>query len=396
MCQKVMRYFKSQLFCLVLILIAVCFPLHTKAADVVGDQVSTVQARVVDVKGETSESLPGFDSTITSPRQSLTATILEGDKSGETVTFDNNYVQLKKGDLFFLTITTPSNLEARAPYYAVEDPDRLPVLLFFAGLFVVLVLLVGGKQGLRGLITLGGSFALILYVLIPGILHGYSPIFLAIGVSSLIIILGSYITHGLNKTTSSAVIGMIVTVLVTGLLAYIAVHAGRFTGYGTEEAVYVNMNAQGHIDMLGLLLGGIMIGLLGVLYDVSISQAVSVEELHQIAPHIAKATIFKRAMRIGREHIGALVNTLAIAYVGASLPLLLLFSTPPVQIAMTVNREIFAAEIVRILIGSIGLVLAVPITTFLAVLFLVKVKKEKDGSVIQQEQKNLEEYSHHH
>jgi uncharacterized membrane protein len=148
--------------------------------------------------------------------------------------------------------------------------------------------------------------------------------------------------------------------------------------------------------MLGLLFGGIMIGLLGVLYDVAISQAISVEELHHIAPHIPKATIFKRAMRIGREHIGALVNTLALAYVGASLPLLLLFSMPPVNMALTANREIFSAEIIRILIGSIGLVLAVPITTFLAVLFLVKAKNDTDGSILKQEQKNLETYVHHH
>ena len=119
-----------------------------------------------------------------------------------------------------------------------------------------------------------------------------------------------------------------------------------------------------------------MIGLLGILYDVAIGQAISVEELHHLAPHIGRGIIFKRAMRMGREHIGALINTLAIAYVGVSLPLLLLFSTPPVAVAMTINKEIFATEIIRILIGSIGLILAVPITTLLSVYILMpKVKK---------------------
>jgi uncharacterized membrane protein len=368
------------------------YPVHAQDGEVMQDQMTTVKAEVTEVQTKKSEPLPGLD--VPSPDQAIKAKILQGDKKGEIVSFDNDYVQLKKGDVFFLSYTVRA--DGGTPYYSVQEPDRLPTLYFFAALFILLVLLVGGKQGLRGLISLGGSFALILYVLLPGILHGYSPILLAVGVSSLIIVLGSYITHGFNKTTSSAVIGMIITVIVTGILAYIAVHSARFTGYGTEEAFYVSLNARGHIDLLGLLLGGIMIGLLGVLYDVAISQAISVEELHHIAPHIPKSTIFKRAMRIGREHIGALVNTLAIAYAGASLPLLLLFSTPPVQIELTINREIFATEIIRILIGSIGLILAVPITTFLATLFLVKVKKNVDGAKIKEEQKTLEEYSHHH
>ncbi len=131
--------------------------------------------------------------------------------------------------------------------------------------------------------------------------------------------------------------------------------------------------------MVGLLLGGIMIGLLGVLYDVAIGQAISVEELHRACPNLPKKHIYKRAIRIGREHIGALVNTLAIAYVGASLPLLLLMYTsagaaanPLADMAMSVNREVFAAEIMRTLVGSIGLVLAVPITTLIAVFVLVQ------------------------
>ncbi|MCE9585604.1 YibE/F family protein [Candidatus Nomurabacteria bacterium] len=355
------------------------------------DKITVVRARVDSVVTKVPEDVKGLD--VASPDQTVTATILEGDQAGQQTTFDNDYVQLKSGDTFFLNITVRA--EDQSVYYNVEDPDRLPILGIFALIFVLLVILIGGKQGVRGLVTLLGSFVLILYVLVPGILHGYSPILIAIGVSSLIIIIGSYVTHGFNKTTSCAVAGMIATVIVTGILAYIAVHAGRFTGYGTEEATYLSMNARGHIDMLGLLLGGIMIGLLGVLYDVAISQAITVEELHHIAPHIGKGVIFKRSMRVGREHIGALVNTLAIAYVGASLPLLLLFATPPVDVMLTVNREIFAAEIIRILIGSIGLVLAVPIVTALAVMVLVKVKKV-DDSTKREEYKALEHYSHHH
>jgi uncharacterized membrane protein len=197
----------------------------------------------------------------------------------------------------------------------------------------------------------------------------------SIGVSSLIIIVGSYITHGLSRTTSAAVIGMITTIIFTGLLAYAAVTFTRLSGYNSEEAVYLHFNTHGIVDFQGLLLGGIMIGLLGVLYDIAIGQAIAVEELyHAGGAQLSRKMVYKRAIRIGREHIGALVNTLAIAYVGLSLPLLLLYYTSTADYHITLNQEIFATEIIRTMIGSIGLILAVPITTMIAVFMIIKHK----------------------
>jgi len=219
---------------------------------------------------------------------------------------------------------------------------------------------------------------------------------MSVAVSSLIIILGSYITHGFNKTTSSAVFGMIVTILITGLLAYWSVHSAQLTGFESDEAVYLNFSTRGNIDIVGILLSGIMIGLLGVLYDVAIGQAISVEELHKIAPHVPRRKIYLRALRMGREHIGALVNTLAIAYVGASLPLLLLFSMSETASFTVLNREIFATEIVRTLIGSIGLVLAVPITTLISVWFLIRKPENVDKELVEIEKKALEHVGHSH
>ena len=172
----------------------------------------------------------------------------------------------------------------------------------------------------------------------------------------------------------------------------------RLTGFANEESVYLNINTGGNINFQGLLLGGILIGLLGVLYDASIGQAVSVDELHRVAPHLPRSTIYKRAIRIGREHIGALVNTLAIAYVGASLPLLLLYSTSTDGFAVTLNREIFSTEIIRTMIGSIGLVLAVPITTLIATYLLIKHKSKVSPSkeILEQEKHALEHVGHSH
>lgn len=364
------------------------------SGELVQDKVTTVKARVVDIVSQEIRNVPGTD--ITSNYQTISVEILKGEEKGKVITVTNDYLSLKENEVFYLRITVRG--DDGTVVYSVSEPYRLPAVLFFVGLFIVLVFVFGGFQGIRGLASLAGSLILILYVLLPGILSGYSPILVSLGVASLIIVLGSYITHGFNMTTTSAVVGMIITIVVTGFLAYIAVHWARLSGFSDEEAVYLNLDTRGSIDFVGLLLGGMLIGLLGVLYDVAIGQAISVEELHQIAPHIPRATIYKRAIRIGREHIGALVNTLAIAYVGVSLPLLLLYAKSGTDGAgLMINREIFATEIIRTMIGSIGLVIAVPITTLIAIIILMKKADEPvSGDKLVREQHALEHFEHHH
>ena len=313
------------------------------------------------------------DGGINGVNQVIQAKIDSGSDTGKIVTFNNDYVSLKVGDNFFLNHIAGSSDKTETD--SVNNPNRLPSLLFFLILFITVLFLFGGTQGIRGFVSLVGSFVLIVCILIPAILHGYSPIFISLGVASVIIIFGSFITHGFNRTTVSAVIGMICTIIFTGFLANIAVHMTSLTGYSTDESTYLNMETRGSINMAGVLLGGILIGLLGVLYDVAIGQAVSVEELLRANPSMQKTTLYARAIRIGREHIGALVNTLAIAYVGVSLPLLLYFSIGDNgPLMLNINQEIFATEIIRILIGSIGLIIAVPITTIITVFILTKSK----------------------
>ena len=362
------------------------------SANVVTDDISIVKARVVSVETLPETTLAGFDTKTDS--QNITVEIIDGPDKGLQTTFTNDYIQLKEGDIFYLNHTT--NPLDGTDYHSVQDPYRLPLLAVFALVFVGLVIWIGGKQGIRALVALAGSFAAIFYILIPSVLAGYSPVAVAIFVASLIIILGSYITHGFNRTTTTAVLGMIITIVVTGGLAFVAMNLGKFTGYANEDAVYLYMNSRGSIDMLGLLTAGIIIGLLGVLYDTAIAQAIIVEELHHIAPHVPRKEIFSRSMRVGREHIGATVDTLALAYAGASLPLLLLFAMPPVHVGLTANKEIFASEIMRILIGSIGLIITVPITTFIAVRMLVRPAKNVSTEVIEKELRAIAEHKHSH
>ncbi|QQG37667.1 MAG: YibE/F family protein [Candidatus Kaiserbacteria bacterium] len=339
------------------------------AQELVPDTIVTAKARVIEVISREERYVPG--TPVQSWYQKIRVEILEGAEAGKEVVVENDYLELLPGEIFYLTHYT-SGLDA-TDYYAVDEPYRLPALGVLFALFVAVVLFFGGKQGLRGLLSLGGSLFFILFLLLPGIVQGYPPVLVSMLVASFIVVLGSYATHGFTKTTSTAVLGMIGTVIITGLLAYVSIALTRLSGFSADETIYLNINSGGSLDVAGLLLSGMLIGTLGVLYDAAIGQSVSVEELASAGSHLSRAEVYRRAVRIGREHIGALVNTLAIAYVGASLPLLLLFyGFGTESIALSLNREIFATELVRAMVGSIGLVLAVPLTTAIAVRFLVK------------------------
>ncbi len=323
------------------------------------------KARVIEASPSTKKRVEGTD--VTTKTQTLTVEVLEGADRGRVVTFENDFTQLEQGDVFYVRhIKGGFGLET----WAVSDPYRLDILLGIGVVFLVVVCVFGGLQGIRGLASLAVSLVLICYLLLPSIYQGISPILVSLGVAMLIIGIGSYVTHGFTKTTTAAMLGMLATIVVTGIATYVAIDLAELSGFTSEENAYLNFATGGSIDMIALLFGGIMIGLLGVLYDSAIGQAVAVEELYVASKDYTRRQVYLRGLRIGREHIGALVNTLAIAYVGASLPLLLLLKQSTASPLYILNGEMFATEIIRILMSSIGIVLAVPITTLIATYLL--------------------------
>jgi uncharacterized membrane protein len=344
--------------------LALLAPLAASAQEASQDILE--RAVVTAIVSQGTQATPGTDTI--EQVQTITVQAIDGPDKDMSFTFENDFTQLSVGDEFYLR-HVHNDGDGATDTYSMADPYRLPLLGWFAAAFVLAVVAFGGWQGVRALATLAGSLALIGFALLPGIIAGYSPVLVSVGVAALIIVLGSYITHGFNRTTSAAVIGMVATVALTGALAWYAVDAGQLSGYYTEASTYLHFQYNGTINLVGLLLGGILIGLLGVLYDMAIGQAVAVEEL-LATDGMTPQRAFSRALRIGREHIGALVNTLAIAYVGASLPLLLLFHDSGAPLGYVVNGEVIATEIVRILVASLGVVLAMPITTAAAVLML--------------------------
>jgi len=260
-----------------------------------------------------------------------------------------------------------SEQPGQPPYYNIQDLERGRPLLILAALFIGAVIAFGRWQGVRSLIGLGLSFVVIVSFVVPAILHGHSPVLVAVTGAMAIMLISLYLAHGTGPKTTAAVVGTALALGLTALLAIAFVAAASLTGLASEEALSANF-VVGGLSLRGLLLAGIIIGGLGVLDDVTMSQASLVTELHHANPTIGLAALVGGALRVGRDHIAATVNTLFLAYAGAALPLLILFVTGQDSLGTVATTEIVAVEVVRALCGSVGLIAAVPLTTVLAAL----------------------------
>ncbi|MFE5536714.1 YibE/F family protein [Streptomyces sp. NPDC056492] len=251
--------------------------------------------------------------------------------------------------------------------YSVVDVNRKLPLAVLAGIFAVAVVVVGRMRGLFALIALVVSFGVLTLFILPAILQGSNPLVVAVVGASAIMLIALYMCHGLSARTSVAVLGTLVSLLLIGLLGSVFVDWAFLSG-NTDDNTGLIHGLYPDIDMSGLLLAGVIIGSLGVLDDVTVTQTSAVWELHQADSSMGPRALYRAAIRIGRDHIASVVNTLVLAYAGAALPLLLLFSIANSSMGSVANSELVAEEIVRTLVGSIGLVASVPVTTALAAL----------------------------
>ncbi|MFG2557364.1 YibE/F family protein [Streptomyces sp. NPDC048496] len=251
--------------------------------------------------------------------------------------------------------------------YSVTDVNRKFPMALLAGIFALAVVVVGRMRGLMALVALAVSFAVLTLFILPAILQGSNPLLVAVVGASAIMLIALYMCHGLTARTSVAVIGTLISLLLIGLLGSLFIGWASLTG-NTDDNTGLIHGLYPHIDMSGLLLAGVIIGSLGVLDDVTVTQTSAVWELHQADPTMGVRKLYRAGIRIGRDHIASVVNTLVLAYAGAALPLLLLFSIAQSSVGTVANSELVAEEIVRTLVGSIGLVASVPVTTALAAL----------------------------
>ncbi|MBI0317825.1 YibE/F family protein, partial [Streptomyces javensis] len=251
--------------------------------------------------------------------------------------------------------------------YSVSDVDRSMPMALLAGLFALAVVVVGRLRGVFALVALAISFGVLTLFILPAILQGSNPLVVAVVGGSAIMLLALYMCHGLTARTSVAVLGTLVSLLLIGVLGSLFIGWASLTG-NTDDQTGLVHGLYPNIEIRGLLLAGVIIGSLGVLDDVTVTQTSAVWELRDADPTTSRRKLYGAAMRIGRDHIASVVNTLVLAYAGASLPLLLLFSIADSGVGTVATSEIVAEEIVRTLVGSIGLVASVPVTTALAVL----------------------------
>ncbi|WP_077060187.1 YibE/F family protein [Streptomyces sp. MP131-18] len=251
--------------------------------------------------------------------------------------------------------------------YHVTDVNRKAPMLVLAVVFALAVVAVGRLRGLLALVGLVISFAVLTLFILPAILHGSNPLLVAVIGGSMIMLVTLYLCHGVNARTSVAVVGTLVSLVLIGLLGSLFIGWAALTGNTDDQTGLVHSLYPG-IEIRGLLLAGILIGSLGVLDDVTVTQTSAVWELKQADPGASWLKLYRAGMRIGRDHIASVVNTLVLAYAGAALPLLLLFTIAHSSVGTVAFSELVAEEIVRTLIGSVGLVASVPVTTLLAAL----------------------------
>ncbi|MGC5362212.1 YibE/F family protein [Streptomyces sp. DT24] len=356
-------------------------PAHERTG--VGFDRQTEQAQVVAVERVACEDVnaaqvpPTGDTSTPSGREAVNAAsglckkatvkVTSGRNKGRTfveVVQPDSPRQLSQGQGVVVAYApdAPHDLQ-----YSVTDVDRALPMALLAGVFALAVVVVGRLRGVMALVALAVSFAVLTLFILPAILQGSNPLVVAVVGAGAIMLIALYMCHGVTARTSVAVLGTLISLLLIGLLGSLFIGWAHLSGNTDDNTGLIHGLYPG-IDMSGLLLAGVIIGSLGVLDDVTVTQTSAVWELHQANPAMGARKLYRAAIRIGRDHIASVVNTLVLAYAGAALPLLLLFSIAESGVGTVANSELVAEEIVRTLVGSIGLVASVPVTTVLAAL----------------------------
>lgn len=309
--------------------------------------------------------------------QKLELEIQNGDKKDQRIIINHgldfvsgNFKKVNEGES--IVIVKPANQGEENNFYYIADQYRLPQLTAIILIFLAVAVYFGRRRGATAIAGMAFTVLVIFVFVLPQILKGANPFLVSISGALAIILVSLYLSHGFNKRTSIALVSTILTLGAAVIFDLLFVFMTKLSGNSSEEAFFLQLETI-NIDLRGLLLGGIIIGVVGVLDDITTAQAAVIEEIKRANPSFTLKQLYKSGISVGREHIASLINTLFLAYVGASFPLFLLFTSQ--QAAswwLALNSNFIAEEIVRTLVGSISLVIAVPLTTFLAAYFYSK------------------------
>lgn len=341
---------------------AIAFWPRGDAPDLADQPNTYVDATVTAVDRDTCQ-----DPEVSGPCQVVSAELTSGPDRGDEIAFEVPATQfdvpeLAVGDeVVLLDVATSPD-----PYrYSFADFQRSTPLLWLVVAFVAVLVAFGRWQGVRALIGLAASGVVLLGFLVPSLLRDEPAVAVALTATVVMAFVALYLAHGVNTGTTVALAGTLAALAITSALAFVAAAATNLTGLadGRSQTLWVTAEA---LDLRGLLIAGIVVGALGVLDDVTVSQVSIVAALRRANPGLSRRFLYSEATKVGRDHMASTVNTLVLAYAGASLPLLLFFMQDDQPIGRLVTSEVIAVEIVRMLVGSIGLVASVPITTALA------------------------------
>lgn len=329
-----------------------------------------VRGKVVEIVDVTETEIEGFDEVQIDTDLKILLTEkdehIEVQSSGMQGTKSHTY---EEGDRLILSKHVSSEGKET---FSIVSYDRQNVLLILFLIFLVLAAIISVKRTAGAVLGLMFSFFIIFSFLLPRILSGANPVFISIITAFIIIPVNFYLSHGFNKKTTIAILSTIIALIFTGLLASLFMGAGNITGEGLEETMLITTMISSSINIEGLLLAGVIIGTLGVLDDITISQVAIVEQISEVGKKLDVTEIFSRAMSIGKDHMASMINTLVLVYTGASMPLLIIFVNAQLPLNYVLSMEVVSMEIIRTLVGTIGLVSAIPITTLMATIVLKK------------------------
>ncbi|WP_066504449.1 YibE/F family protein [Abyssisolibacter fermentans] len=379
-----MKKIRILLICLVLVMSIVSIGYAT---DEYGEFPSqeVIKGKVLKIISEERREIEGYTEGQGMTFQTVRVLIKNGAHKGEEVIVENVLddrfaynINIEEGIDVLLALDEDENGLIDMAY--ITDIARDKYLYWVIGLFIVLLVLIGGFKGLKSVITLSITVLAIFKLFLPLILKGYNPVTLSVAICIGVIAITLVIISGINVKSISAIIGTSLGVLVAGILTLIISHYAHLTGLGSEEAQMLTMIPQGiEFNFRGILFSAIILGALGAVMDVSMSIASSMHEIRDKKPDITIKELFKSGMNVGRDIMGTMSNTLILAYTGGSIHLMLLFKAYNFPILEIINRDIIASEIVRALAGSIGLIFTIPIT---ALVFTLLVNKKKTRQVV--------------
>ncbi len=273
---------------------------------------------------------------------------------------------LRPGDRVLVT----ESREGGERRYAVEEIVRLPALAPLAIMLFVALLAVARAKGLASLAGLAASIAVFLLAIVPALQRGGDPLVATLVGAVGVVTVSVFVVHGANRKSLAALVGTLAGLVVICVVAVVGLATLRLTGLGSEDQIFLAVGTDGRIDMPRLVLASVIVGSLGALVDMCVGQASATMELAAVDPELRPAQLYRSALNIGHDHIGSLVNTLALAYFGGALPLILLLSLGFQPLSVALNSEEIVESILAVLAASIGLVLCVPVTTAIAVFFV--------------------------